>query len=71
MPWTNISKPQETSVLNLTGGVPIGLLIAITGTTEGTSITTGWTGTAKPTSSVWTSVTKPTSSVWTFVAKPT
>lgn len=61
--WTAIPKPTESSILvSVTDAQPFGLLIAITSvmTLTTSSVTTGWTG-----------ISKPTSSVWTFVAKPT
>lgn len=71
MPWTSIQKPSESSVTTLSGGVPIGLLVAITQTEIVSSVTSGWGDISKPTSSVWTLQAKPTSSVWTAIAKPT
>ena len=78
MAWTNILKPTESSVLVIsTDAQPFGLLMAITSllTADSSSITTGWTGIAKPAASVgaWTNTNKPTASVgaWTNVAKPT
>lgn len=73
--WTPIPKPTESSVTStsMSGGDPIGLLLALTQTTftSSSSVITGWTGTAKPTVASWISVAPPTSSVWTAVAKPT
>lgn len=75
MTWTLVAKPTESSVTSntLSGGEPIGLLMALTQTivTGGTSVITGWTGVQKPTSSVWTVVPKPTTTNWTNIAKPT
>ena len=86
MGWTNVLKPTEssvaTSVTTLVQAIqPFGLLIAITSTMgstssiTGASVTTGWTGIAKPVSSVgaWTNISKPATSVgaWTNVVKPT
>lgn len=71
MAWVNIAKPAETSVLSFSGGVPIGLLIALTTTTISSSIISGWSSISKPTTSSWTAVTKPSSSNWTNVTKPT
>ena len=85
MPWTNVLKPSETSVVTSVETLalavqPFGLLIAITSTmgattsVTGASILTGWTGITKPVTSVgaWTTVIKPTASVggWTNVLKP-
>ena len=61
--WTRIAKPTESSIVSGGGDAePWGMLIAITSVTGGTttSIVTGWTDVAKPTSSVWTAVAKPT-----------
>ena len=70
--WTQVPKPTESSVVTLSGGgEPIGLLMALTYTTTGSSVVSGWTDVAKPVSSTWTAVVKPTSSVWTLVTKPT
>ena len=72
MAWTNVLKPSETSVLGGTGGVPIGLLMALTYAGDFSSVVTGWTDIAKPVGTAsWVSVAKPTSSVWTMIAKPT
>ncbi len=72
--WTMVPKPTESSVIVFSNDAePFGLLIAITSllTADSSSVVTGWTDIAKPSTSSWTSVAKPTSSIWTFVAKPT
>lgn len=73
--WTLVPKPAESSVTSFAfgDGTPIGLLLALTQATQvtTTSITSGWTDIAKPTSSLWSAVPKATSSVWSVVPKPT
>lgn len=60
--WTSVPKPTETSILTVSGGgEPIGLLMALTYSTSGSSVITGWTDIAKPVSSLWSLVAKPTS----------
>lgn len=72
MPWTKIQKPSEASITGLSGGEPIGMLMAITeSVSTGSSVVSGWGNITKPTSSVWTQVQKPSSSVWSLIAKPT
>lgn len=60
--WTGITKPSESSVLQLGGnaGEPIGLLLALTYAGYISSVTGGWGNIIKPTSSIWTLVAKPT-----------
>lgn len=63
--WTNVPKPQESSVVSVTytGGDPIGLLLALTystATSGAPSLITGWGDIQKPTVSSWVSVAKPT-----------
>lgn len=70
MPWTNVTKPTESSITT-SGGTPFGLLMALTSADSVSSVITGWTNITKTTSSTWTLVAKPTSSTWTLVAKPT
>lgn len=53
--WTNVPKPTESSILSQTiiGGLPIGLLLALTQSSivsSSSSITSGWTAIPKPTS---------------------
>lgn len=69
--WTKVNKPTESSVFGSTGGMPMGLLLALTYAENSSSVVTGWTDVTKPTSSTWTAVAKPTSSVWSKVTKPT
>lgn len=71
MAWTSVGKPSESSIVTVSGGEPIGMLMALTYTVMTSSVLTGWTDISKPTSSTWSAVSKPTSSVWTLVAKPT
>ena len=60
--WTGVTKPSESSVLQLGGNVgePIGLLLALTYAGTISSVTSGWGDIAKPTSSTWSLVAKPT-----------
>lgn len=59
--WADIAKPAESSITSMSGGEPIGLLLALTKTTINSSILTGWSAIAEPTSSIWSLVAKPTS----------
>lgn len=72
--WTGVAKPAESSVVTSVfvqpnAAQPFGLLMALTSiistgaptsSVTGTSVTSGWTDIAKPTSSVWTLIAKPT-----------
>lgn len=69
--WTNIPKPQESSVSSLSGGEPIGLLLALTYTVVGSSVISGWTDIQKPTTASWVTVAKPATQGWTNISKPT
>ena len=57
--YTKIPKPTGvTSTVGATGGIPIGLTLLFTSTSE-TSVLTGiWTDVANPSSDVWTKIPK-------------
>lgn len=64
MAWTNVPKPIESSIVSGNPDAePWGLLLAITSVhaNASTSVITGWSDVAKPTSSIWTLVSKPIS----------
>lgn len=59
--WTNVPKPAESSIITfIADGSPVGMLMAITRSTQSSSIITGWTDVPKATSSLWSLVAKPT-----------
>lgn len=71
MSWNKIPKPQESSVMTMEGGIPIGLLIAITQSLEVSSVVSGWGDVSKPSTYNWTKVGKSSVYGWTNINKPT
>lgn len=60
--WTSIPKPPTTSsIVSFTGGQPIGLLLALTQSTQ----------TVVPGGDNWTRITKATGQTWTSIPKAT
>lgn len=55
--WTKRPKPSDE--VTITGGNPIGLLLALTYSSTPTKVT-GWTKITKPSGTSWTKITKAT-----------
>lgn len=58
--WTGVAKPAEDIEVLRPVGTPIGLLLALTYADPITSVLTGWSGIAKPSTYNWSNVAKPT-----------